>query len=114
MNWKWLSFGIIAVVCTTLAGCQTTGDSSQGQSMPAPDPQRATQLSSTELSQGRTLYANKCARCHRFYDPSKYDNAEWHMWMRKMSKKAHLSPSEEATLSKYLDLYRPVRTAQGT
>jgi len=110
MNWKWWSFGIIAVVCATLTGCQTTGDSS----MPAPDPQRATQLSSTELSQGRTLYANKCARCHRFYDPAKYDNAEWHMWMRKMSKKAHLSPSEEATLSKYLDLYRPVRTVKGT
>jgi len=108
MNWRWWIFGVIAVVGATLAGCQTTGDS---QSMPPPDQQRATQLSPTELSQGRTLYANKCARCHRFHDPAKYDNAEWHMWMRKMSKKAHLSPGEEATLSKYLDLYRPVRTA---
>jgi mono/diheme cytochrome c family protein len=90
-------------------GCQSTGTIAGSGSLPEPAPSRAAELSTAELSHGRMLYANKCAKCHKFYDPAGYDNAEWHMWMRKMSRKAHLSNDEELELSRYLGLYRPAR-----
>ena len=39
-------------------------------------------------SAGHKVYVTKCAKCHRFYDPAKYSEADWEMWMAKMSKKA--------------------------
>ena len=91
-------------------GCQSTGTIAGNGSVPDPAPSRAAEFSAAELSHGRMLYANKCAKCHKFYDPAGYDNAEWKMWMRKMSRKAHLTNEEEVELARYLGLYRPART----
>lgn len=51
---------------------------------------------------GRKLYVNKCAKCHKFYDPAKYSDATWEDWMTKMSKKSKLTPAQEKELSKYI------------
>src|SRR3954451_13218799 len=99
-----------ALLVAIIAGCQNTGSRMSSGSLP--EPTRTAGLSEAELAHGRVLLANKCAKCHKFHDPANYDNAEWHMWMRKMSRKAHLTAPEEAELSRYLSLYRPERTAQ--
>jgi mono/diheme cytochrome c family protein len=57
---------------------------------------------STQTAAGQKLYVAKCAKCHKFYDPAKYSDADWEMWMAKMSKKAKLKPVQEAELSKYI------------
>ena len=57
---------------------------------------------STQTATGQKLYVAKCAKCHKFYDPAKYSEADWEMWMTKMSKKAKLKPAQEAELSKYI------------
>ena len=51
---------------------------------------------------GQKLYIAKCAKCHKFYDPAKYSEVDWEMWMAKMSKKAKLKPAQEAELSRYI------------
>jgi hypothetical protein len=51
---------------------------------------------------GRKLYVAKCAKCHKLYDPAKYSDEEWAMWMRKMSKKARLNPEQEQLISRYI------------
>src|SRR5438094_8148025 len=56
-----------------------------------------------ETSAGRKLYVAKCAKCHKFYDPAKYSDAEWHKWMTKMSKKSKLTPEQSELLSRYID-----------
>src|SRR5206468_6632914 len=56
-----------------------------------------------ETSAGRKLYVAKCAKCHKFYDPAKYSDAEWHKWMAKMSKKSKLTPEQSDLLSRYID-----------
>ena len=53
-------------------------------------------------SAGHKVYVTKCAKCHRFYDPAKYSEADWEMWMAKMSKKAKLKPDQEAELLRYV------------
>ena len=56
-----------------------------------------------ETSTGRKLYVAKCAKCHKFYDPAKYSDAEWHKWMAKMSKKSKLTTEQSEILSRYID-----------
>jgi mono/diheme cytochrome c family protein len=52
---------------------------------------------------GRKLYVAKCAKCHKFYDPAKYSDEDWRMWMAKMSKKSKLKPEQEEILSRYIE-----------
>lgn len=56
---------------------------------------------------GYRLYVNKCAGCHRLYDPASYSDTEWRYWMDSMTEKAHLTPREKQTLMEYLERYRP-------
>jgi hypothetical protein len=51
---------------------------------------------------GQKLYVAKCAKCHKFYEPARYSEADWQMWMTKMSKKAKLKPQQEEELSRYI------------
>ncbi len=77
------------VLLLPLAGCAGTAGSS---STPA-DP----------IAAGQKLYINKCAKCHKFYDPAKYSDADWNVWMSKMSRKAKLKAEQEQLLSRYID-----------
>ena len=58
---------------------------------------------SQESAAGQKIYVAKCAKCHKFYDPAKYSEADWHMWMAKMSKKAKLNAEQEELLSRYIE-----------
>jgi len=56
-----------------------------------------------EKGTARKLYVIKCAKCHKFYDPAKYSDEEWKVWMRKMSKKSKLTAEQERSLSEYIE-----------
>src|SRR6266576_925637 len=74
--------------------------------LPPANPPNPMGLSADELNQAARLYTIKCAKCHKFYNPADYNDAEWHTWMTKMSKKARLKPSQQDLLSRYLDNFR--------
>lgn len=63
-------------------------------------------LATSDITGAQRLYVAKCARCHKFYDPLQYDDGEWNRWMRKMSRKAHLSADEDLLLNRYFDALR--------
>ena len=63
----------------------------------------AQELSAKENEAARKIYVAKCAKCHKFYDPNKYSDEEWRVWMAKMSRKAKLKPEQERLLSKYIN-----------
>jgi len=65
-------------------------------------PAVAKDLTTNETAAGQKIYVAKCAKCHKFYDPAKYSEADWEMWMTNMSKKAKLKPAQEAELSRYI------------
>jgi hypothetical protein len=85
--------GLLALIGVALAGCA-------GPALAA------------ENSVGHKLYVAKCAKCHKFYDPARYSEADWQMWMTKMSKKAKLKPEQQAELSRYIG--QNLRTSGGT
>ncbi len=64
------------------------------------------ELSSKELTEARRLYNSKCSRCHKFYNPSLYHDAEWQDWMEKMRKKSKLKNEQFDLLMRYTELLR--------
>ena len=63
-------------------------------------------LSSKQLNDAKRLYNAKCSRCHKFYNPSSYDDSEWHEWMEKMRKKSKLKSEQYDLLTRYTDMLR--------
>ena len=59
-----------------------------------------------DMSAGKKLYTAKCARCHKFYDPTAYDEGKWIEWLGKMKLKAKLNDEQYAKLSSYLQSVR--------
>jgi hypothetical protein len=66
-------------------------------------------LTLQERGQARKVYVAKCAKCHRFHDPTHYTEPDWRRWMSSMSRKAKLKPEQDELLSRYLDAYRAGR-----
>ncbi|MBI3852759.1 MAG: hypothetical protein HY298_21095 [Verrucomicrobia bacterium] len=67
---------------------------------------RAADLSPKEIAAAKKIYTAKCAKCHKFYDPAAYNQAEWDEWMVKMRKKSKLKSDQYALLSRYLEILR--------
>ncbi len=67
---------------------------------------RAAGLSPPEKKAAKDLYDIKCAKCHKFYDPSAYSQKDWDDWMKKMSRKSKLKPAQEELLTRYLGEFR--------
>lgn len=60
-------------------------------------------LSEKEAAAARQLSLVKCVKCHRFYEPVDYTQADWADWMLKMRRKAKLKPEQFDLLSRYLE-----------
>ena len=56
---------------------------------------------------GKKIYTGKCARCHKLYDPAKYDDKMWDSWMQKMKLKTKLTDDQYRRLSEYVTTLRP-------
>ena len=69
-------------------------------SPPGAAPAATVERTSTD---GRQLYIAKCAKCHKLYDPASYSDAEWKIWMSKMSRKARLKPQQEQAIVAYVN-----------
>lgn len=73
-------------------------------------------LSPQDQAAARKLYVAKCAKCHKFYEPKNYSDADWRKWMESMSRKSRLKPAQAELLNRYLDGLRghplevPVKT----
>ena len=63
-------------------------------------------LAAREIAAARKIYVAKCAKCHRFYDPTNYAEPDWRVWMEKMNKKSKLNAEQSSLLNRYLDVYR--------
>ena len=104
-----ICFGIVSLMVALLVcSCQSPTRDHSGSLPPPPNPARAHELLPEELSQASAVYTSKCAKCHKFYNPADYRRVEWDSWMRKMSRKAKLTPEQKSLLTKYLETFRPL------
>ena len=73
----------------------------------------AEKLSAAELAAARKLSTVKCVKCHKFYEPADYSQADWAEWMEKMRRKSKLKPEQFDLLSRYLEEARASGTRVG-
>ena len=103
---------VALAVAAGLVGCQSSAP--RGRTVDAvphldADSANTAGLSAQQVSDATELYTAKCAKCHKFYDPTQYSPPDWDTWMRKMSRKSKLKPAQEELLSRYLAAYREKR-----
>lgn len=60
-------------------------------------------FSQQDLANAEKLYRNRCAKCHKMYDPAKYTTQQWDIWMDKMGKKARLKGSQKEAVVEYVE-----------
>ena len=70
---------------------------------------RADELTGKDITAARKIYVAKCAKCHRFYEPTNYSEPDWRVWMEKMNAKSKLKAAQAELLNRYLDTYRTGR-----
>jgi cytochrome c553 len=75
----------------------------------AASPVVADQLTVKEAASARKLYVAKCAKCHKFQEPKNYPDADWEVWIGKMSRRSKLKADQEEALKRYLADYRAGR-----
>lgn len=57
-----------------------------------------------ELAEGKALYDNNCAKCHRLYDAKDFSAEEWRPIVNRMTKKAHLEAVQGDKIYNYLTM----------
>ena len=72
----------------------------------------APELSPKEMEAGRKLDVTKCAKCHKLYEPAGYSQAEWDLWMAKMTKKSKLKTQQAELLTRYFAARRGTNRAE--
>ena len=56
-----------------------------------------------ELAEGKNLYENNCAKCHKLYDPKNYNSEDWKPILIRMQKKAHIDDAQIGSISDYIN-----------
>jgi hypothetical protein len=55
-----------------------------------------------ELAEGKGMYENNCAKCHKLYDATAFSKEDWKPILVSMQKKAKLGDVEMASISNYI------------
>lgn len=55
-----------------------------------------------ELAEGKSLYENNCAKCHKLFNPKDFSAEEWKPIVLKMQKKAKIDDATREKIYAYL------------
>ncbi len=56
----------------------------------------------TAIAEGKMLYENSCARCHKLFPVTKHDKSGWSTTVNKMAPKAKLTDVQKDLVYNYL------------
>ena len=57
-----------------------------------------------ELAEGKSLYENNCAKCHKLYDAKEFSAEDWKPIVARMQKKAHLDDIAGGKIYNYVTM----------
>ncbi|KAB1155571.1 cytochrome c family protein [Flavobacterium luteum] len=57
----------------------------------------------SSIAEGKNLYENNCANCHKLYVAKEFSAEEWKPILHSMQKKAHLNDAEISSISSYIN-----------
>ncbi|UPT71381.1 MAG: cytochrome c [Flavobacterium sp. JAD_PAG50586_2] len=107
MKYKILSLAILAVMVYSCASKSTTPTVAVKTSEPTvttePNAPIATVMT-PELAEGKSLYENNCAHCHKLYDRKDFTAEEWTPIVQRMQKQANLDDLTTQKIYNYLTM----------
>ncbi|MGL2967504.1 c-type cytochrome [Flavobacterium sp. XGLA_31] len=98
MKYKVVALALLSVIiysCASKSSVPTTA---------ATKTESASTVMTAELAEGKMLYENNCAKCHKLYDPKGFSAQEWKPIMDKMQKKAHLDDAQGLKIYNYVTM----------
>lgn len=57
---------------------------------------------SNDIAEGKDLYENNCAKCHKLYSPKDYSDQDWLPILERMKKQAQLSDLQHDKIYAYI------------
>ena len=57
-----------------------------------------------ELAEGKILFENNCAKCHKLYNPKSYSSEDWKFILVRMQKKAKISDEQREKIYHYITM----------
>ncbi|MGC4041677.1 MAG: c-type cytochrome [Flavobacterium sp.] len=115
MKLKMLSLAVLATVIYSCAS-KSNAPVAANETRPAPAadgskpasavvtaPVAATVMT-PELAEGKELYDNNCAKCHRLYKSNEFTAEEWAPIVKRMAKKSHLDAIQEQKIYNYITM----------
>jgi len=57
---------------------------------------------SNDIAEGKELYENNCAKCHKLYNPNDYSDQDWLPILERMKKKAKISDLQHDKIYAYI------------
>lgn len=95
---------ILAAVVLLVVSCGTQKTASVATTEPVPVYETTKAVALTpELAEGKNLYENSCARCHKLYEANKFTQEEWKPILTRMQKKAKLDDAQMVSISNYIN-----------
>lgn len=91
----------LAVIGLFLVSCGTKKAPATPATPPVAETVKTVELT-PELAEGKNLYENNCAECHKLKNPKKYTKEEWGPILVKMQKKAKLDDIKMASITNYI------------
>ena len=56
------------------------------------------------VAEGKSLYENNCAKCHKLYDTKDFSAEEWKPIVKEMQRKAHLNDLQGEKIYNYVSM----------
>lgn len=85
MKYKVIVLAALAIIIYSCAAKSTAPTAT------IPTPAKSTaSVMMAELAEGKSLYENNCAKCHKLYDTKEFSAEDWKPIVVRMQKKAHL------------------------
>ena len=97
----------LIVLILLLTACGTKKTVAEVPPLPPPPPSKEVSardviFGDSALAEGKQLYDNNCAKCHKWYEPKQFSKEEWKPILTRMQKKAKLDDVQMASITNYI------------
>ena len=104
MKYKVLTLAILAVIIYSCAAKSSVPTAEVKKVEPAAKAATVATVLTPELAEGKSLYENNCANCHKLYDTKEFSAEEWKPIVSRMQKKAHLDDLAGQKIYNYVSM----------
>ena len=103
MNYKIIALAALAVIIYSCASKSSVPTTEVKKTEPTVSTSEVRVLS-PELAEGKSMYENNCAKCHKLYDAKEFSAEEWKPIVARMQKKAHLEDFQGQKIYNYVTM----------